>query len=239
MELYDEVLMAEPIDKGILTLPAVDVRGGSEKALERIEAVVAKELEAGRLPAMIGGEHTVTLGALRALTKKRGADFTVLVLDAHLDLRESYQGTELSHACVMKRALDLGLDVRHLGARSCSAPEARLVREKGLKPMWAHLLRKNPDWIKESLSGIKGPVYLSLDLDGLDPSCLAATGTPEPGGLYWHELTDWLLAVAEEHEIIGLDVVELAPLAGQAVSDFTAARLLYRALGLALGCKPL
>ncbi|KIX15122.1 agmatinase [Dethiosulfatarculus sandiegensis] len=239
MELYDEVLMTQPIDQGILTLPAVDVRGGSEKALARIEEAVAKELEAGRLPAMIGGEHTITLGALRALTSKRGADFTVLVLDAHLDLRESYEGTELSHACVMKRALDLGLDVRHLGARSCSAPEAALVKEKGLKPMWAHMIRKNPDWINTSLSGIQGPVYLSLDLDGLDPSCLAATGTPEPGGLYWHELTDWLLAVAEKHEIIGLDVVELAPLAGQAVSDFTAARLLYRALGLALGCRPL
>ncbi len=234
MELYDELLDLEPASFGILTRPAVAVGGSLEQALENIQKAVAAELAAGRLPVVIGGEHSVTLGALRALVQQRGADFTVLTLDAHLDLRDSYQDEPLSHACVMRRALDLGLEVRHLGVRSCSLAEAALVKRRGLKPVWARQVHREPDWLERHLEGVQGPVYLSLDLDGLDPSIMPATGTPEPGGLDWHQVSDWLLAVCRSHQVVGLDVVELAPIGGQPAWEFTAARLLYRAAGLAL-----
>lgn len=234
VELYDELLDMEPHAMGILTRPRVPVRGTLEEVVDLVEEAVAAELAAGRLPALIGGEHTVTVGALRALVKERGPDFTVLVLDAHLDLRDEYEGSPLSHACVMRRALDLGLAVRHVGSRSCSAEEMALVRELGLKPLWARQVHKDPEWLDKALQGLRGPVYLSLDVDGLDPAIMPATGTPEPGGLDWNQASDWLMAACRGREVVGLDIVELAPLPGQSLSDFTAARLLYRALGLAL-----
>jgi agmatinase len=234
VELFDEFLELEPSAFGILTRPRVPVHGELEAILARIENAVAAELGAGRLPAVIGGEHTVTLGALRALVKQRGPDFTVLVLDAHLDLRNEYDGTPLSHACVMRRALDLGLKVRHMGSRSCSSEEIEFVRETGLEPVWARQAHEDPDWLQKSLHDLEGPVYISLDVDGLDPAYMPATGTPEPGGLSWNQVTDWLAAACKGREVVGLDIVELAPLPGQVLSDFIAARLLYRALGLAL-----
>lgn len=234
VELYDELLDLEPYDFGILTRPRLAVGGDLEEVLERIARAVAAELEGGRLPVLIGGEHTVTLGALRALVERRGPDFTVLVLDAHLDLRDEYEGSPFSHACVMRRALDLGLEVRHLGSRSCSSEEMELVRERGLQPTWARQVRQDPEWLQKALQGLQGPIYISLDVDGLDPALMPGTGTPEPGGLDWHQVTDWLAAACQGREVVGLDIVELAPMPGQSLSDFTAARLLYRALGLAL-----
>ncbi|CAO0819609.1 agmatinase [Desulfarculales bacterium] len=234
MELYDELLEQETYRQGIITRQAVDVRGSMEQVLLRVEQAVAAELKDGRLPAMVGGEHSLTLGALRAMVKKYGTGFTVLCLDAHLDLREQYEDDPLSHACVMKRALDLGLTVCHLGSRSCSVEEAGLVKSLGLKPMWAHQVHQNPAWLGKYLDGLTGPVYITLDVDGLDPAVVPATGTPEPGGLFWPQVCAWLVEVCRRHQVLGLDIVELAPLAGQPASDFTCARLLYRALGLAL-----
>lgn len=234
MELYDEVLGCEPIAYGILTRTVVDVAGESSVVLARISEAVDVELAEGRLPALIGGEHTVTLGGLEALVARRGADFTVVVLDAHLDLRDTYEGDRLSHACVMRRAMDLGLAVRHLGVRSCSVEEAAFVQERGLDPLWAHQIHDDPHWLARALNGLEGPVYISLDIDGLDPGIMPATGTPEPGGLSWHQVTRWLAAVCARCPVVGLDLVELAPILGQSAWDFTAARLLYRTLGLAL-----
>ena len=234
VELYDELLDLEPMAFGILTRCRVPVHGQLEEVLERTEKAVSRELKAGRLPALVGGEHTVTLAALRTLVRERGPDFTVLVLDAHLDLRDEYEGTPFSHACVMRRALDLGLKVRHMGSRSCSSEEMALVKELGLKPTWARQVQQDPDWLEKALGDLQGPIYISLDVDGLDPAYMPATGTPEPGGLSWEQVSDWLMAVCRGREVVGLDIVELAPQPGQVLSDFVAARLLYRALGLAL-----
>ncbi len=234
MELYDELLESEPHRLGICTRPFLDMGGDPAACLARIREAVARELEAGRLPVVLGGEHTVSLGALQALVERRGADFTVLVLDAHLDLREQYQGQRLSHACVMRRALELGLAVRHLGTRSLSAGEAAFIREQGLRPFWAREVGGDPHWVQRFLQGMEGPVYISLDLDGLDPAFMPATGTPEPGGLNWHQVSEWLQEVCRRFRVLGLDLVELAPIPDQPAWDFTAARLLYRTLGLAL-----
>ena len=238
IEFYDQELEMETIRLGILTLPRVDVAGDIQLVLDRVEQAVSEQLAEGRLPVVLGGEHTVTLGALRAMVKHYGSDFTVLVLDAHLDLREEYEGTKFSHACVMKRALDLGLKVRHLGARSCSLEEAQLVSKRKMSPIWASEVHNQANWIEKSLTDVTGPVYVSLDIDGLDPSCMPATGTPEPGGLSWYQVNDWLIEVCRRYQILGLDLVELAPISGQHAWDFTAARLLYRAMGLALRAAP-
>jgi agmatinase len=235
VELYDELVGAEPTAWGILTRPRVDVSGGVEPTLERIRAAVAAELAAGRLPAVVGGEHTVTLGALGALVEARGPDFTVLSLDAHLDLRDSYEGESVCHATVMRRALEMGLAVRQVGVRAASAEEMELLAARPeLRPVWAGDIHRDPDWLPAALDGLEGPVYLSLDVDGLDPGIMPGTGTPEPGGLGWGQASGWLAAVCASHPVVGLDLVELAPLPGQSLSDFTAARLLHRALGLAL-----
>ena len=232
MELYDEVLGSSPVDQGIYTHYRVDTSGPVEACLDRIQAAVSAELDAGRLPVVLGGEHTVTVGALRAMKERFGTDFTVLVMDAHLDMRQDYEGERLSHATVMRRATEMGLAVRWVGARSCSREEAEFVARQGLEPMWAHETHADPNWLERALDGLSGPVYLSLDIDGLDSGIMPATGTPEPGGLSWQQATAWLDAVCARHQVLGLDMVELAPLAGQTAWDFTAARLLYRALGL-------
>jgi N1-aminopropylagmatine ureohydrolase len=232
MELYDEVLDASPVQEGIYTHGVVDMRGGMGQAMVNIQRAVAQELEDGRLPVLLGGEHTVTLAALEALVDMRGPDFTVLCLDAHPDLRDTYRGLSVCHATVMRRALDLGLEVKHIGIRSCSGGEARLIKNLELNPLWARDLFDDPQWLERALDGVSGPVYLSLDLDGLDPSIMPATGAPEPGGLTWQQVNAWLDAVCSSFEVLGLDMVELAPLAGQPAWDFTAARLLYRTLGL-------
>lgn len=231
LELYDEVLDSSPVQEGIYTHGRVDMRGGMGQALANIQRAVARDLEGGRLPVLLGGEHTVTLGALEALVDRRGPDFTVLCLDAHPDLRDTYHGLKVCHATVMRRALDLGLEVRHIGIRACSGGEARLIKNLELNPLWAHELFADPQWLERALAGVSGPVYLSLDVDGLDPSIMPATGTPEPGGLNWQQVNAWLDAVCARFEVLGLDLVELAPLAGQPAWDFTAARLLYRTLG--------
>ena len=238
MEIYDEVLDAAPMDQGIHTHGRVETAGPLEDALEGIQAAVGHELDHGRLPVVLGGEHTVTLGALRALKERHGAGFTVLVLDAHLDLRDEYLGARLSHATVSRRALDMGLEVRWVGTRSCSRQEAAFVKERGLQPMWAYQIHADPLWIDRALEGLDGPVYISLDVDGLDAGIMPATGTPEPGGLSFGQVSDWLAAVCSRHQVLGLDMVELAPLAGQTAWDFTAARLLYRALGLVFRGMP-
>ena len=234
MELYDEVLAQETWEYGFLTSPAISMHGELACVLARISEAVSAELARDRFPVVLGGEHTITLGVLDALVKKYGTGFTVLSFDAHLDLREEYLGDPYSHACVMKRALDMGLDVRHLGVRSCSQEEVQLVKERGLAPMWAHQVHTDPGWLDKALQGLQGPVYISLDVDGFDPAYMPATGTPEPGGLDWYQLTNWLTAVTARCPVLGLDLVELAPMRYQAAWDFTAAKLLYRALGLIL-----
>lgn len=232
MELYDEVLDASPIDQGIYTHGRVNTSGSVAESLERIRAAVAAEVAADRLPVVLGGEHTVTVGALRAMVERYGTGFTVLAMDAHLDMRDQYEGERLSHATVMRRAYDMGLSVRWVGARSCSQEEIDFLRQRGIEPLWAHQTHADPLWIDRALEGLSGPVYLSLDIDGLDSGIMPATGTPEPGGLSWRQATAWLTAVCARHQVLGLDLVELAPLAGQTAWDFTAARLLYRAMGL-------
>ena len=200
--------------------------------VERVERAVGWIIEQGKLPAMLGGEHSLTAGAVRA-ARRHFPRLSVLQIDAHADMRDSYLDSPHSHACAMRRIREI-VPAASVGIRSMSEEEAERL-EQHPEPIWSvrqfRALQGRWDSI---LAALTEEVFVTFDLDGLDPSVLPATGTPEPGGLDWYEAVDLLAAVAAKKRIVGFDVVELAPLPGQVASDFLAARLVYRLIGLAM-----
>ena len=236
MELWDEEIGAI-YRSGIHTLPALEPAAeGPAAMVERVERAVGWILDQGKLPAILGGEHSITTGSVRAAAR-RHAGLSVLQIDAHADMRDEYLGTPHSHACVMRRVREI-VPAASVGIRSLGEEEASYL-ERHRQPIWSvrqfRSLERRWDPI---LSALTDQVFITFDLDGLDPSVLPATGTPEPGGLDWYEAVDLLAAVARRSRIVGFDVVELAPIPGQVASDFLAARLAYRMMGLALASVP-
>ena len=230
MELYDEELGSEIYKAGIHTLaPLEAVASGPEGMLERVEKAVSGVLELGKVPVMLGGEHSITLGAVRA-TRKRYPKLSVLHLDAHADMRESYQGTPFSHACIGRRMREL-CPVVQAGIRSMSVEEAAFIRKNNVPVFSAATIRKDRTWVSKVLRHLSRDVFISVDLDALDPSVMPATGTPEPGGLTWHDVLDVIREVCSKRRVVGFDIVELAPIPGMVAPDFLAARLAYRMMG--------
>lgn len=236
MELWDEEIGAI-YRAGIHTLPELEPTAeGPGAMVARVEQAVAWILEQGKLPAILGGEHSITAGAVRAAARRFPA-LSVLQIDAHADLRDTYLGSPHSHACVMRRVREM-VPAASVGIRSLSEEEVRHL-ERHPAAIWSvRQFRALQGRWEPILSALTGEVFVTFDLDGLDPSALPATGTPEPGGLDWYEAVDLLRAVSERARIVGFDVVELAPLPGQVASDFLAARLVYRLIGLALARLP-
>ena len=329
LELYDIPSRSKPSDIGIATLPPIAMECSPEQAVALVEEQVAAVLRDGKKPVLIGGEHSLTIGAVRAVHKS-SPDVGVLQLDAHADLRAQYEGTPLSHACAMRRVADLGVPHVGVGIRSMSEEEARFVEENGIllvgpdfetrcgggpprsmglrpetrcgggpprsmglrpetrcggdpprsmglrpetrcgggPPRSMGLrpetrcggdpprsmgrrhgerqasaasapsvgARPRSEAMEEAIETLPAAVYVSIDIDVLDPSCMPATGAPEPGGLAWGELTAALQALADTgKEIVGFDVMELAPIAGLHFCDYTAARLVYRMIGMFWG----
>ncbi len=228
LEVWDGLSDASVL--GIHTHPAVDCSGDAETVLDRIEAAVASAAEHG-IPVMLGGEHTVTLGALRALHKKHG-NFGIVQFDAHADLRDTYEGSPFSHACVMHRALDLGLPVFGIGVRALCKDEVALRKDRNLSYLDARDLAMNG--MPENLLPADFPetIYVTFDVDGLDPSVISATGTPVPGGVLWWQAIKLLEKAIAGRTVIGMDVVELAPKEGDHASDFAAAQLTYAMMGI-------
>ncbi len=213
--------------------PILPEVAGPQAMVEKIKRVVQPWISQGKLICALGGEHTISVALLQAC-QTRYPDFSVVALDAHADLRESYDGSKLSHACVMRRVYELGRPLTLMGVRSYSKEEADLIWVAPRFKMFKALELQSPaGWqaALEHLKGISGPVYLSLDLDALDPGIMPAVGTPEPGGLSYGQVSTIMEFLARRGPIIGLDLVELAPIPGHRVSEFTAARLLYKALG--------
>ena len=236
MEVWDEELGAT-YRAGIHTLAELEPTAlGPGEMARRVEAAVDWILAAGKLPVVLGGEHSITAGAVRAAAR-RYPRLSVLQLDAHADMRDRYLDSPFSHACVMRRIRDQ-VSAASVGIRSFSEEEAEGFRERPV-PMWSprQFRALRGDW-SPILSALTDQVFVTFDLDALDPSLLPGTGTPEPGGLDWYEAVDLLREVASKTTIVGFDVVELAPIPGQPASDFLAARLVYRLLGLALGPAP-
>lgn len=231
LELWDGESV--PAESGIYTTEAVDCSGSAEEVLEAIQKKVEASLSMDAIPVLLGGEHTVTLGALRALHKK-GERFGVVQFDAHADLRDMYEGSPLSHACVMRRALDLDIPIFQIGVRAMCQEEAHLRRHRRIPHLDARALAF--DEIPPMLLPPEFPenVYITFDVDGLDPSVIRATGTPVPGGLGWHQALALVERVVAGRRVVGLDVVELAPQPGDHASDFAAAQLAYCLMGAAL-----
>jgi len=236
VELYDEALDLEPCRIGIETLPPVDVDGSDESGLQRMSAAAETTRRKGRFLAAVGGEHTVTPALVRGALDAGASDLGVVQFAAHPDLRQPYGGTPWNHACAMSRVLDLGLPTLAVGIRSLTRPEAERIASERLPIIWAEQLDALPRPELEALfegllASLPDMVYLTFDLDFFDPSVLPATGTPEPGGGAWYQALALLRRLFERKRVIAMDVVELAPIPGNAASDFTAAKLLYKCIG--------
>jgi agmatinase len=232
VELYDHELDAEPWRRGIHTLPPLEVRGeGLDAVVEEVAAAWAGLLAGGAFPVLLGGEHTVTVGAVRA-TAERFGGLSVLQLDAHADLRDRYEGSPWSHACVMRRVADW-VPAVGVGIRALSADEAAFARAAGRPLIWGERLYGAGDWMGEALAALTDTVYLTFDVDFFDPSIVPATGTPEPGGGLWYPTLAFLRRLFEEKRVVGADVVELAPREDQPAASFLAARLVYKLFGYA------
>ncbi|MFH1841411.1 MAG: agmatinase [Candidatus Nealsonbacteria bacterium] len=217
IELYDIETKKDPLKEGIFTLPFLEPSKDSPKdTIFQIKKVIDKLLSDGKFPVMLGGEHSITLGAVQSF-KEKFSDFSVLQIDAHSDLRDEFEGTKYHHACVMRRVKDLNIPTTQVGIRSMLEEEE------------AENIFLAPDLpIDKIISTLKEKVYLTFDLDALDPSIMPSTGTPEPGGLGWYEVLKLIKEVAEKRKIIGFDLVELDPIPGLAAPDFLAAKLVYK-----------
>jgi agmatinase len=231
MELFDEDLKRDPSEVGIATLEPVepDARG-PEWMVESVQRHCEGPVNDGKFVVGLGGEHTVTLGLLRPHVEMHSKGLSVLQIDAHADLRNTYQESRLSHACVMRRALEM-CPVVGVGIRSFSREEYKFMQESGLQPFTMDRIRSRDDWIDQVVDRLSQRVYLTIDLDGLDPSICPGVGTPEPGGLDWIQVVQLLKKVFKKREVVGADVVECLPLPGQCQSEFLAARLVYKLIG--------
>jgi len=230
MELFDEVLGTETARIGLHTLdPLEGVASGPEEMVAQIQAFAEPVVRADKFPVVIGGEHTVTIGAVRAV-KEKYPRLSFLQLDAHADLRECYEGTPFSHACVGRRLVELGPLVQ-VGVRSLSLQENLYLKGAPVQCFFWHTLSETPDWAEKVCQALSEEVYVTIDLDVLDPAIMPAVGTPEPGGFDWKTLTQFLGLLAREKRVVGFDVVELTPIPGLIAPDFLAAKLIYRFMG--------
>jgi agmatinase len=231
VELYDEHLDSEPWQIGIATLPSLDPQGTAEAMVQSVDQAVAGYVEPGRLVVTVGGEHSISSGAVAAHLRTYPG-MGVIQFDAHADLRDTYEGTPWNHACVMARIRDLmpSPHVLQLGIRSLSAAEAERIKRERYSVVHAREIMRGHFRAAEYLQNLPDEVYITFDVDVFDPSVIRATGTPEPGGLDWYAV----LAIIEEtfatKRVVGFDVVELC--AGDTASAFTVARLIYRMIGL-------
>jgi agmatinase len=243
VELYDLELESEPaLGFGIHTLaPLPAAWPSAEEAMEGISRAVTPIVQQGKLLLALGGEHTISPAIVRGIRRASSDPLTIVQIDAHADLRDSYEGTRLSHACAMRRILEENPgEMIQLGIRSYSREEAGFIHENRgrVKLFTADRICKGDtvDFLLELKGLVKGrKVYLTIDVDGLDPSIVPATGTPEPGGLTWVQSLDILRTIADSAEVVALDCVELSPRAGMHSADFTVAKLLYKALAFILG----
>lgn len=231
MELYDEELDRETYRIGIHTLSVMPPAPTPEQMQQRLYDGARQLLATGKFLVSLGGEHSITAPIVRAHAE-RYARLSVFQLDAHADLRATYDGTPYSHACVMRRiAEDLQIPIVQFGIRSLSAEEARVKDRLPTRIFWAKDVVGRPQSWGEAISALTENVYLTIDIDGLDPSLVPHTGTPEPGGLGWYETLGLLRALAGRRRIVGMDLVEYAPSGDHHASAFLCAKLVYKTLG--------
>lgn len=238
LECYDEELGIETCFKTkIFTGDRIaDTRENPHLTAEDMLLVtsetVQKLVRDNKFVIGIGGEHAITTGLVKGYLGSIDEPFTVIQIDAHGDMRYEFEGSIHNHACVMRRVLELGLPTLPIGIRAICQEEANLITEKKVPVMWARDIYYNSNWINDALAKIKTKkVFITIDLDGLDPSFMPGVGTPEPGGLDWYQILAFMKAIFARFEVIGCDVMELAPTQDSVVSEFTAAKLIYKLIG--------
>lgn len=231
VELYDHELDAEPYRAGIHTFrePALSA-GGPGEALERLRGVYESACGDGRFVIVLGGEHSITrVPVLHWADRFERGELSVLQLDAHADLRDSFHGTRWSHASVMRRVLDRVRPVA-VGIRAIDIEERRVIDEHGLTVVYGEELGHD-GWIERAMDALAPNVYITFDVDFFDPALVPSTGTPEPGGGTWSQAMELLRRVLTERDVVGADVVELAPIPGLVAPDFLVAKLVYKIIG--------
>ena len=234
VELWDEELGVDVHGRGMFTAPEMDLSAhGLEEAMEAIGRAAGQILDAGKFLVTLGGEHSITSPIVGAVaTRHRGV--SVLQIDAHADLRDSYLDQRHSHACAMRRSLDYAPLVQ-VGIRNISEEEVAALPGLRTTVFYDWNMRNHPSWIEQAVSALSDTVYITIDLDGLEPGLMPAVGTPEPGGLSWRELTTLLRRTFETRKVVACDVVELCPIPGMASPNFVAARLVYKLLTYRFG----
>lgn len=226
LEFYDIETGTEAHMKGIFTLPPVTEKSSPESMAEAVRQTCTELYESGRFPVVIGGEHSVSIGAIQAAAQKFD-DITILQIDAHADLRQEYEGSPFNHACVMARAREVAPIVQ-VGIRSMSLEEVPFADRARM--FCAHELWRDKSLYGKALDLLGSNVYITIDLDGFDPGIMPSTGTPEPGGPPYREITEFLREVIAKRNVVGFDVVELCPSDHTKAPDFMAARLIYQLL---------
>jgi len=229
MELWDEEVGADVHGIGIYTLPPMELPFGEmAPVMEEIRRVASEILSRGKFLVTLGGEHSIT-PPLVAAAADAFKGVSVLQIDAHADLRDCYMGTPHNHACAMRRSLEYAR-VTQVGIRSMSTEEAEAAPALNTTIFYDAHMRKDPAWIDRVVETLNGPVYITIDVDGMDPAIMPATGTPEPGGLSWYEILALLRGTISKRTVVGCDVVELSPLPGVMAPNFLCAKLVYKIL---------
>ena len=226
MELYDIETGSEVYKKGIFTNSIIEADAPVSEVVEAINQEVQGYIEQGKFVVVIGGEHSVSIGAAKAHCRAYPG-LTVLQLDAHSDLRQKYNGSEYNHACVMARIREL-CPIVQIGIRSMDITERQFVEKENI--FFAKDIYNNKDWFAKAVSRLSDKVYVTIDIDVFDPSVVPSTGTPEPGGLLWYDVLGFLRLVFEQRDVVGFDVVELCPDERNKAPDFLAAKLIYKLL---------
>jgi agmatinase len=226
MELYDTETGTEVYRRGIYTDDPLKVPASVEMMVNQVQKTVWEWLKRNKYVVTLGGEHSVSIGAVRAYHNKYPG-MSVLQLDAHTDLRQEYQGSPFNHACTMARVREI-CPVTQVGIRSMDKEEIKYL-EKGRVFFQEKIIRQK-GWMQSVIDTLSDQVYLTLDLDVLDPSIMSSTGTPEPGGMDWYTLLELIRLVCEKKELVGFDVVELCPSKHNRAPDFLAAKLIYKIL---------
>ena len=236
MELWDEETQTNVHSIGIYTLPEMECPFASmDEVVREIRRVAGEIVNRDKFPFVLGGEHSITPAVVAAIAAKHPG-LSVLQIDAHADLRDSFMGTPHNHACAMRRTLEFARATQ-VGIRSLSPEEAAAAPTLPTEIFYDFNMRQRADWIDRVVDSLSETVYITIDVDGLDPAIMPATGTPEPGGLSWYEALTLLRRVIDRRHVVGCDIVELSPLGGNVAPNFLCAKLVYKILSYRFGSE--
>jgi agmatinase len=226
MELYDIETDTEVYEKGVHILPAIMESASPESVFQKVYQETRALLGTNKFLTFFGGEHSISIGIMKAFYEKY-PDITIIQLDAHADLRKSYLGSPYNHACALHDANE-HTNVIQVGIRSMDHCEKQYLKRENC--FFAQDIVGRPDWMKQALEKMTDKIYITIDLDVFDPSIMPATGTPEPGGMDWYSVITFLKAIFQSKNVLGFDLVELAPIKGNKAPEFLAAKLYYKML---------